>query len=235
MTKKNLNKKNKKQNKNKHKDKKFFSFISEKSQLIDILFIGIICFMGYVFLKIFYPYPATMSDSGGYVVSAVQDMFSFYRPFGYSAFLQFMYSISSSIHAVFIIQMLLYFLSTVFFALTIKYFFSPNNKYLWYVLLFFISFSPVAFFLANSIMSDMLFSGLIYFILTGFIFMVMKKSWTGFILYSFALFFSLHVRYSAMIFPFILIPFFFLIKGKVKWLYIVVSILIFLIFHRKLI
>lgn len=216
------------------KYRRYIYFILEKPQLLDLLFMGFVCIIGFIIIKLYYPYPATMSDSGGYVIGAKQDVFSFYRPFGYSMFLQFMHSISSSINAVFIIQTLLYFISTAFFALSIKFYFPPNNKYLWYLLLFFLIFSPSAFFMANSIMSDILFASLIYFLLTGFIFIVMQKSWIGLIVYSISLLFSLHVRYSAMIFPFIMIPFFFFLKGKEKWLYVVISIVIFFIFHSQI-
>lgn len=212
----------------------FLSFISKKAQLLDWLLLGGICLIGYIFVKYYYPYPATMSDSGGYVVNAVQDRFSFYRPFGYSYFLQFMHSISSSINTIFIVQILLYFISTTFFAFTIKYFFIPNKKYIWYILLVFLSFSPLAFFMANSIMSDMYFSSMIYFMLVGFIFIIIKKSWIGFAIFSISLFCSLHIRYSAMIFPFLLIPFLFLIKGNIKWVYIVTPIFLFFIFHAQI-
>jgi hypothetical protein len=225
---------NKKNVKSPEKQKeRFLSFVFQKQQRLDWIIIAVICLIGYIVVKYFYPYPATMSDSGLYVVSAMKNRFSFYRPFGYSYFLQITHSLSSNIHTVFIFQMLLYFISTAVFAFTIKYFFFPKKKNIWYSLLVFLSFSPLAFFLSNSVMSDMIFSVAIYFMLSGFIFIIMKQNWGGAVLYLAALFCTLFIRYSAAIFPFLFIPFFLLSKKYVRWIAIVCSILIFVVFYTK--
>ncbi|MDR3341013.1 MAG: hypothetical protein LBT25_13180 [Candidatus Symbiothrix sp.] len=214
---------------------KFFSFVFQKQQRIDLLIIGGICLAGYIVLKLCYPFPATMSDSGGYVVSAQNNLFSFYRPFGYSCFLRIIHFFSSSVHAVFAVQMLLYAASIAFFALSVKYFFRPtHHKVIWYALLVFLTFNPMAFFMANAIMSDMLFAVLIFAVLTTFIFVVMRKNWIAFGLFSLFLFFTLHIRYSAFVFPFIFIPFVLNIKGALKWVSLVVLPLLFLIFYGQI-
>jgi len=230
MNKKKISKKNLQETK---KDN-FLSFVLQKQQRWDWIIMTVLCLIGYIAVKYFYPYPATMSDSGSYVVAAMNDMFSFYRPFGYSYFLQIIHSISSSVHAVFIFQMLLYFISTAVFAFTIKYFFSPNNKILWYLLLLFLSFSPLAFFMANSILSDLIFSVSIYLMLSGLLFIIMRQSWVGLILFSITLFCSLSIRYSAVIFPFVFIPFLLFSKGSIRWITIACSIVIFFIFYSQI-
>ncbi|MDR1006583.1 MAG: hypothetical protein LBL74_06935 [Bacteroidales bacterium] len=212
---------------------KFRQFIFQKQQLSDLIIIAAICLLGYIAIKYFYPYPWTMSDSGGYVICAMDNAWSFYRPFGYSKFLQILHAISPTISFLTLVQMLLYLVSTSIFALTVKFFFTPNRKWLWYSLLCFLSFSPLAFYMINSIMSDLLFCTLIYFILTGFLFIV-NRNWTGVIIFSLALYFSLHVRYSAIIFPFLFIPFLFFIKGNIRWVSILASLAISFIFYNQI-
>ena len=137
-------------------------FILQTPQLIDCSIIVGICALAFIVLRTVYPYPATMSDSGGYVLTAMNNVFNFYRPFGYSQFLRIVYFFSSSIHAVFTVQIILYAVSIAFFALTIKYFFKPQSQIVWYILLIILVLSPMAFFMSNAIMSDMLFSIVIF-------------------------------------------------------------------------
>ena len=215
------------------KKENFLSFVFQKQQQPDWIIISALCLIGYLVLKYFYPYPATMSDSGSYVVTAMDDRFSFYRPFGYSYFLQIIHSVSSGVHAIFIFQILLYFVSTAVFAFTIKYLFPPNKKIIWYFLLLFLSFSPLAFFMANSILSDIIFSVSIYFMLSGLLFVMMRQSWIGLVLFSITLFCSLSIRYSAVVFPFVFIPFLLFSKGLIRWITIVCSIMVFLLFYNQ--
>ncbi|MDR2083673.1 MAG: hypothetical protein LBP67_01590 [Bacteroidales bacterium] len=215
-------------------EQKFHSFIFSKDQALDWIIICGICILAYIILKIFYPFPATVTDSGGYVVCAQKDFFSFYRPFGYSFFLQQIYAISKSIHAVFIAQMIIYLISVAFFSFTLKYFFKPNKKAIWYTLLVLFTCNPIAFFMANSIMSDMLFAVLIYFMLALLIFIIKKKSYVALIFFLIFLFCSLHVRYTAMIFPFVFIPILFMKKGSIRWVAAFSMILISVIFYNQI-
>lgn len=220
-------------NKKDDSSEKFSPFIFRKLQLIDWLIIVGICTFVYVVLRAVYPYPATMQDSGGYVFSAMNDFFYFYRPFGYSQFLRIVHSFSSSIHAVFTVQMILYGLSIGFFSLTIKYFFRPQNQIIWYILLIILVFSPMSFFMANAIMSDMLFAIMIFGLLTAFAFVVMKKSWWAFACFVLLMFFALHIRYSAIIFPFLFIPVLLFVKSPIRWAALVVLPLTFAVFHNQ--
>jgi hypothetical protein len=215
-------------------EKAFLVFLFHKAQRTDWLVITGISLLAYLVLKICYPYPAVMGDSGAYVESAMEDRFMHLRPFGYSGFLQIVYSVSSSIHMVFVIQLLLYAISTALFAFTIKYFFPPGKKAVWYVLLVFLVFSPSAFFLANSLMSDTLFSVLVYCMLAAFIFIVKKKSWIAATAFCLFFYFSLHVRYSAMIFPFIFIPFFLIFRHKIYWITTLLVVLIMFVFYYQI-
>jgi hypothetical protein len=193
-----------------------------------------VCLAGYLVVKSGYPYPIAMSDSGGYVQAAITDMFSFYRPFGYSVLLQFIHAVSSSLHAIFVMQMLLYFIAVSFFAFTIKYFFTPANKIVWYSLLFFFVFSPMAFILANSIMSDLLFGAMIYIMLASFVFIMKKRNWIALVIFLLSLFCSLYIRYSAIIFPFIFIVCFFWVKGKIRWVSMAGAIIVTVLFYNQM-
>ncbi|MDR0748195.1 MAG: hypothetical protein LBF62_01325 [Tannerellaceae bacterium] len=213
----------------------FTAFLFHKAQRTDWLIIAGICLAAYIILKICYPYPAAVyGDSAAYVKHAMEDRFTHLRPFGYSYFLQRVYAVSASIHAVVIVQLLLYCISTASLAFTIKYFFPPVRKVVWYVLLVFLVFSPSAFFLANSFMSDVLFSALVYCMLAAFIFIVKKKSWIAAIAFCLSLFFSLHVRYSAMIFPFIFIPLLLMFRKKVCRATVILVSLLLVVFYNQI-
>lgn len=211
----------------------FFTFLKSKDQRIDWIILTASCIVGFIILKICYPYPATISDSGTYVQAAADNMFSFYRPFGYSYFLRLVHGLSSSLHAVFIVQMLLYFLSASAFAFVIKYVFPPKSKILWWGLLFIFIFSPIAFYMANALMSDLLFAVMIYSMLASFIYLVKKGGWVALCLFLLSLFFALHIRYSAMMFPVLFIGLFFMVKGKIKWIGIAGTIVVTLVFYNQ--
>jgi len=219
--------------KTQNNNKSFFAFIKDKSQWPDWILTLLCCIIGYIIIKMCYPFPATITDSGTYVHSAMNDMFSIFRPFGYSYFLQVTHALSSNIHSIFIVQMLIYFLSVIFFAFTIKYFFAPTNKVVWYILLFFFVFNPIAFYMANAILSDLLFAMLVYLMLASSIFMFKRKSWIAFICFVIFLYCSLHVRYSAMVFPVLFAVFFLMVKGNVKWVYIAATVLVTFVFYNQ--
>lgn len=216
------------------KERSFSNFLFQKTQWIDFAIIFGCCLLAYIVISYCYPYPSAFSDSGGYVDAAIKDVFYIYRPFGYSYFLQLLHSITTDIHSIFIVQLFLLFLSSYFFALTVKYFFAPTKKWLWYISLLFLIAAPTSFIMANWILSDLLFSAQVYSILALFIFIIKRKSWIAVILYAFVLFTALHVRYSAIVFPFILIPFFLMKKGVIRWVVVLLSIFAFQIFYSQI-
>jgi len=211
----------------------FIGFLKQKEQLYDFAIIFGCCLLGYFVIRYFYPYPLTFSDSGGYIDAAMKDMFYVYRLFGYSYFLQIIHSITANVHSIFIIQLFLFLLATCFLAFTIKYFYAPAKKWLWYFSLLFLIFTPTSFIMANWIMSDLLFSAQVYFLVVMFIFIIKRKSWIAAILFILLLFTTLHVRYSAMVFPFVIIPFLLMIKGMLRWIITVMTVLVFYIFYTQ--
>jgi len=212
----------------------FLKFMIRKSQMLDFAIISVCCLLAYTGIRYCYPYPMTMVDSGGYVDAIVQNIFYVYRPWGYSWFLKTLHAVTPSIHAIFIVQLLLLFLATYFLALTVKYFYAPAKKWLWYASLLFLIFTPTLFVMANWIMSDLLFSVQIYFIVALFIFIIKRESWVAAVLYVLILFTALHVRYSAMVIPFVMIPFFIMKKGKLRWVITLLSVLAFSVFYFQI-
>ena len=214
--------------------KTFITFLKSKEQLPDWIILIITCIVGYGIIKLCYPFPATISDSGTYVNAALNDSFTFYRPFGYSYFLQIIHALSSSIHSIFIIQILLYLISVASLSFTVKYFIPPINKTLWRILLFLFIFNPIAFYMSNSIMSDLIFAVMIFFTLAFFIFIIKRQSWIALGGFCIALFFLLHIRYSAIIFPILFsLLYIFMLKGKIRWIAIAVTLFVTFVFYRQ--
>ncbi|MDR1342571.1 MAG: hypothetical protein LBK18_04845 [Prevotellaceae bacterium] len=212
----------------------FLKFVFEKKQLPDWAILLAVCLAAYIGLKIFYPYPCSFNDSGSYVKAAIEDIFYVYRPFGYSYFLRVLHAVCESIHFVFIVQLLLFFLSTAFVIFTIKYFYHPKSKRLWFMFLLLISANLPFLIICNTILSDALFACQIYLLLGLFMFIVKKKSWIALFLFEMVLFSSMHVRYSAIIFPFFFIPFFIMLKGYyMKYISIIASVIVFAIFYSQ--
>jgi len=209
----------------------FYKFLLQKEQRFDILITFTLCLLAYLGIRYCYPYPFTFIDSGGYIEAAIKNQFYVYRPFGYSFFLQILHSINISIHLIFIVQTFLLFLATSFLAISVKYFYTPAKKWLWYIALLFLIFTPTSFVMANWILSDLLFSIQIYLMITLFIFIINRNDWIAALLFVLVLFTAFHVRYSATIFPFVFIPFFLMKKGKVRWFLSISTLLVFSVFY----
>src|ERR1700757_1846091 len=106
----------------------FFGFLKEKNQKRRLLAFGIFYLVVYIALVFLYPYADGISDTGGYIQSAIKNMYLGYRPFGYSEFFILVHGFSKSLGTVVFAQYWLNAISTVLFILTIKYFFPPKNK-----------------------------------------------------------------------------------------------------------
>jgi hypothetical protein len=206
-------------------------FIRGKEHRLDFLILFFSCLAGYVVTKICYPCPSITNDSAAYVHAAKLNQFNYIRPFGYSWLLRNLHSLSPSIDFVVSFQFFLYLISVTFFSFTLKFFFKPANKHLWLLFLILLISRPVAFFLANSIMTDIMFSSLVYIILSCFIFIIFKKSWIALLVYVTALYLALITRYSALAFPFLFIPSMFFIKGTFRWVTILSTLFIVMIFY----
>ncbi|WP_280645160.1 MULTISPECIES: hypothetical protein [unclassified Dysgonomonas] len=94
-------------------------------------------------------------------------------------------------------------------------------------------FSPIAFYMSNAIMSDLLFTVMIYFMLAALFYLMKKQSWIALVIFLLSLYFALHIRYSAMMFPVIFIVCFFLIKGKIRWIGICGIVIVTFLFYNQ--
>ena len=214
----------------------YWAFLFQKQQLVDWLTIILSCIVGYTFIRICYPTPATYSDSFSYVASAASDQFSIYRPFGYSAFLQIVHAISShQVQAVIAAQFILYAFSVGLFLLAIKRYYPFRLTWLRIVLEVLITLSPVCIYMLNALMSDALFSCVIFIMLAMLIVLIQDKSWLAAGLYLAAFFACLFVRYSAMFFPLAFIPILiFAAKPLQRWITIALTCALFGIFYKNI-
>ena len=191
----------------------YWSFLVEKAQLADWITIILSCLVGYIFIHVCYPTPATFPDAFGYISAAQLDQFSIYRPFGYSAFLQIVHAISHSVHAVVIAQFILYALSVGLFVLAIKRYYPIQKTWLRIVIEVVITLAPACIYMLNALMSDALFCCLILIMLAMLLVLIHEQSWLAAGFYLAAFFGCLFVRYSAMFFPIAIIPIL-LLTGK---------------------
>lgn len=213
----------------------FWHFLIQKPQLADWLTIISSCIIGYIFIHVCYPTPATYSDAFSYVAAAQTDQFSIYRPFGYSAFLQCVHFFSHSVQAVIVAQFLLYALSLGLFLLAIKRYYPIRKTWLRILLEVVITLAPAVIYMLNALMSDALFCCLILIMLAMLLVLIHDKSWIAAGIYLAAFFGCLFVRYSAMFFPFAFIPILiFAAKPIQRWITIALTCALFGIFYQNI-
>ena len=213
----------------------YWSFLFQKPQLIDWLAIVISCLVGYIFIRVCYPTPATYSDSFTYVAAAESDQFSIYRPFGYSAFLQIVHAVSHSVQAVIVAQFILYAFTLGLFLLALKRFYSIHKTWLRVLLEVIITLTPTCIYMLNAVMSDALFCCLIFVMLAMLLVVIYDNSWLAAGIYLAAFFGCLFVRYSAMFFPIAFIPVLILAgKPVLRWTTIGLTCVLFGIFYHNI-
>lgn len=217
------------------KQANYWQFLFDKSQLADWLAIIVSCVIGYIFIRICYPTPATYSDTFTYVAAAESDQFSIYRPFGYSAFLQIVHALSHSVVAVIVTQFILYAVALGLFLLAIKRYYPIRQTWLRVVLEIVITLAPTCLYMLNAVMSDALFCCLILIMLAMLLVVIYDNSWLAAGIYLAAFFGCLFVRYSAMFFPIAFIPILILAgKPLLRWVTIGLTCALFGIFYHNI-
>lgn len=213
----------------------YWGYLFQKPQWVDWLTIFLSCIAGYTLIRLCYPTPATYSDAFSYVAAAATDQFSIYRPFGYSAFLQIVHSLSHSIQAVIAVQFILYALSVGLFVLAIKRYYPCRRTWLRILMEVLIVLSPACIYMLNALMSDALFCCLIFIMLAMLIVLIHDKSWIAAAIYLAAFFACLFVRYSAMFFPIAFIPILvFAAKPAQRWITIALTCALFGLFYKNI-
>lgn len=213
----------------------YWGYLIQQPQWVDWLTIVLSCIVGYTFIRICYPTPATYSDAFSYVAAAASDQFSIYRPFGYSAFLQVVHALSHSIQAVIAVQFILYALSVGLFLLAIKRYYPCRHTWLRILLEVLVTLSPACIYMLNALMSDALFCCLIFMMLAMLIVLINEQSWCAAGIYLAAFFACLFVRYSAMFFPLAFIPILlFATKPVQRWITIALTCVLFGVFYQNI-
>ncbi len=213
----------------------YWAFLFQKEQLPDWLTVIGSCLVGYIFIHLCYPIPATFPDAFSYIAAAQTDTFSIYRPFGYSAFLQLVHSLSHSVHAVVIEQFILYALSVGLFLLAVKRYYPIARTWLRIVMEAAVTLAPTCIYMLNALMSDALFCSLILIMLAMLLVLIYDHSWLAAGIYLAAFFGCLFVRYSVMFFPIAIIPILLLTGKPVQRIVtIAMTCVLFGIFHHNI-
>lgn len=170
-----------------------------------VLFIG---------FKWFYPYPSFFYDGYSYIYAAAQHLDVNIWPIGYSRFLSFFHSITTSAGALVGFQFIVFLLSALYFYFTIHHFFLLS-KHTRLILSFFLFYNPLFYYLNNYISSDGLFITLSLLWFTQLIWMIHQPNVYLFCSQGIITFILFTLRYNAMIYPIVAIVPFIFIKAKV--------------------
>jgi hypothetical protein len=179
----------------------FLRFLVAPGQRIDWAIIGGLFIAILIFLKIYYPYPQTLSDTGNYVLSATTGKINGYRPYGYSAFLSFFHGLSADVKFVVDWQWLLTFFSVAFFLFTIKFIFRDLPRAAFYILCVICILNPSVIFMDSYLMSDSLFESLTLMFLTTAMWIIYSGSWAAIIANLLLLWWCMDTRYIGMFYP----------------------------------
>jgi len=178
----------------------FLRFLADREQRLDWAIIGGLFIAILIFLKIYYPYPETETDSGNYILSAATGHINGYRPYGYSGFLSFFHGLSSDVKFVVTWQWLITFISVAFSLFTVKFIFRlPRVAF--YILSVICILNPSVIFMDAYLMSDSLFVSLTLLFLTTCIWIICSGSWAAMIANLLLLWWCMDVRYIGLIYP----------------------------------
>lgn len=179
---------------------------SDSSAYLDWGLTGLCILAGSLLVWLCYPYPATMTDSFGYLFAAIEKRFLVFRPYGYSAFLRTVHFFSHSVLAVFIAQALLYWLSLTALLRLVRKYFPPRRNLPFLLLEAAAALAPAALFMLDALMADILYCSLLLLMCAGGIGMLKGRSIPWMLMYLTAFFLALHTRYSAMFLPLAFVP-----------------------------
>lgn len=157
----------------------------------------------YVFLVWCYPYPIhCLPDASGYIHAANEHWKVNYRPYGYSAFLNFVHGLSPGMAFLTFAQYLLHALSTAIFIYTVGYLFALGRRRL-YLLMVLCVVAPLPLYFTNYAISDSLFCSLtVVWITTGLWVLHRRRVWLVAVHLVFMLL-ALKIKYAGLIYPFI--------------------------------
>lgn len=155
----------------------------------------------YFFLRDCYPDPLCLTDSFGYVMSAVELAPNLFRPIGYSYCLAFLYNFSPTVDFVIFAQYWASAIMVLVTLFTIKYFYSPARNILFRVLGFCIVLSPTVSFMNLWFLSDGIFFTCVLLWISSLIFVIERKSIAALIVHALSLYAMIYLRHTGLIFP----------------------------------
>ena len=179
----------------------FLSFLIDKEQRLDWALIGGLFIAILIFLKLYYPYPQTETDSGNYILSAVTGKINGYRPYGYSGFLSFFHGFSSDVQFVVTWQWFVTFISVTLILFSIKFIFRSLPKIAFYALAIIVILNPSVIFMDAYMMSDSLFVSLTLLFLTSCMWVIYNGSWLAMIGNLLLLWWCMDARYIGLFYP----------------------------------
>ena len=178
----------------------FLRFLVDKAQRIDWAIIGGLFIAILIFLKIYYPYPQTETDSGNYILSAATGKINGYRPYGYSGFMSFFHGISPDIKFLVTWQWFLTFVSVTFFLFTVKFIFRSLPRVAFYILCLICILNPSAIYMDSYVMSDSLFLSLSLLFLTTCIWIIYSGSYVAMAANLILLWWCMDTRYIGLMY-----------------------------------
>lgn len=208
------------------------SYIWQKDQRYEFLTMLVTFVFLYIIISVTYPYPATMADSGNYILSAKTTTINAYRPIGYSWFIYFIHFFSHKISAIFTGQFIFNAFSQIVFLFTIKYFFQLR-KFIYYLLSTLLILSPSILFCTNYIMSDSIFNSLTLLYITSSLWILKQPNIRNITVHLIILYVVINVRYAALFYPILSVVIFLyhikknILFGFVSILPIVITIFIY--------
>lgn len=203
----------------------YTSLIKDNKKWI-FLSLGICCIY-FLIHNIYFPFPNLYPDSFTYIQCARDNQMVSFRPIEYSRFIAYFKTISDSSFALIFFQFLLNYFAHIFLFLTVLFHFNFTNsaKWVFFVLLFL---NPISSVLANSILSDSLFTSFAVIWFSLLIWIVKTPKWYLFVIQTITLIFIFKLRYHGILFPIVLFIAVFMIKIKLweKAFVIVLNVLI---------
>jgi hypothetical protein len=180
----------------------FIAYLTDRAQWIDWGIIAGLYVAILIFLKLYYPYPQTETDSGNYIVSAVTGKINGYRPYGYSGFLSFFHAFSTDIRFVVTWQWLVTFLSVAYFLFTVKFIFRAIPRIAFWLLAVCTIINPSIIFMNSYLMSDGLFINLTLLFLTSCMWLLHSGSYLAMAANLALLWWAMDTRYIGLFYPF---------------------------------
>jgi hypothetical protein len=181
----------------------FFSFVRSRDVRFELYSTLLLFIASYIVTLWIYPLPNIYADTGAYISVAGTGLIGNFRPPGYSWFLALSRFISTNADVLVLLQSVLYFFSTLFFYLTVRYFF-PGGKRIWWRIFFIIFlFAPVCIYLCNFAISDALFISLTNLWVASLLWMMASGKAGPIIWNAVLMILVMQVRFIALFYPLI--------------------------------